>query len=144
MNEDERIAEPLTNGDRLRAMSNEALAESMVHLWVNEHRFLWLGVIKNGDFESFSKKQDAIKSTIDWLNSPAESARLRDCEIAKSKDREESDANAALIAAAPEMYEFIEWLRTVEGQCVILKAKKYMPQILDKLDEILKKARGEE
>ena len=53
-------------------------------------------------------------------------------------------ANAALISAAPVMYEFIEWLRTVEGQCVILKAKKYMPQILDKVDEILKKARGEE
>lgn len=28
-----------------------------------------------------------------------------------------------LYQAAPEMYEFIEWLRTVEGQCVILKAK---------------------
>ncbi len=27
-------------------------------------------------------------------------------------------------AAAPEMYEFIEWLRTVEGQCVILKGEK--------------------
>ncbi len=52
-------------------------------------------------------------------------------------------ANAALIAAAPEMYEFIAWLRTVEGQCAILKAKRYLPQILDKLDEILKKARGE-
>lgn len=48
-----------------------------------------------------------------------------------------------LYQAAPDMYEFIEWLRTVEGQCVILKAKKYMPQILDKVDEILKKARGE-
>lgn len=48
-----------------------------------------------------------------------------------------------LYQAAPEMYEFIEWLRTVEGQCVILKAKKYMPQILDKVDEILNKARGE-
>ena len=52
-------------------------------------------------------------------------------------------ANAALIAAAPEMYEFIEWLRSVEGQCAILKAKRYLPQILDKVDEILKKARGE-
>ena len=143
MNGNERTTKPMTNGDRLRAMSNEELAESMVHLWFNEHRFLWLGVIKNGDFESFSKKQDAIKSTLDWLNSPAESARLRDCEIAKSQDREESDANAALIAAAPLMYEFIEWLRSVEGQCAILKAKRYLPQILDKLDEILKKARGE-
>ncbi len=52
-------------------------------------------------------------------------------------------ANVTLYAAAPEMYKFIEWLRTVEGQCVILKGKKYLPQILDKLDEILKKARGE-
>ena len=55
----------------------------------------------------------------------------------------EHKANAALIVAAPEMYEFIEWLRSVEGQCAILKAKRYLPQILDKLDEILKKARGE-
>lgn len=55
----------------------------------------------------------------------------------------EHKANAALIAAAPEMYEFIEWLRTVKGQCTILKAKRYLPQILDKADEILKKARGE-
>ena len=52
-------------------------------------------------------------------------------------------ANVTLYAAAPEMYEFIEWLRSVEGQCAILKAKRYLPQILDKLDEILKKARGE-
>ena len=31
MNEDERIAKPLTNGDRLRAMSNEELAEYQIH-----------------------------------------------------------------------------------------------------------------
>lgn len=73
-----------------------------------------------------------------------ETKKARICIIAPlNLTQEESDANAALIAAAPEMYEFIEWLRSVEGQCAILKAKRYLPQILDKLDEILKKARGE-
>lgn len=46
-------------------------------------------------------------------------------------------ANAALIAAAPEMYEFIQWIRTVQGQCAIMKWRKFLPEILDKADEIL-------
>nr|DAM90931.1 MAG TPA: hypothetical protein [Caudoviricetes sp.] len=53
-------------------------------------------------------------------------------------------ANAALIAAAPEMYEFIRWIRTVQGQCAIMKWRKFLPKILDKADEILRKAEGEE
>lgn len=53
-------------------------------------------------------------------------------------------ANAALIAAAPEMYEFIRWIRSVQGQCAIMKWRKFLPEILDKADEILHKARGEE
>lgn len=53
-------------------------------------------------------------------------------------------ANAALIATAPEMYEFIRWIRSVQGQCAIMKWRKFLPEILDKADEILQKARGEE
>lgn len=53
-------------------------------------------------------------------------------------------ANAALIAAAPDMYEFIRWIRSVQGQCAIMKWRKFLPKILDKADEILHKAEGEE
>ncbi|MGN0872176.1 MAG: hypothetical protein ACI4UV_13410 [Victivallales bacterium] len=92
MSEEKRIAKPLTNGDRLRAMSNEELAESIAHIYFSELAgFRWLGIMKNGNLECFFKKQNAIKSTLDWLNSQAESARLQDCEIAKSQDREESE-----------------------------------------------------
>lgn len=52
--------------------------------------------------------------------------------------------NAFLIAAAPEMYEFIRWIRSVQGQCAIMKWRKFLPEILDKADEILHKAEGEE
>lgn len=58
------------------------------------------------------------------------------------KSREEKEANAALIAAAPEMYEFIRWLRSLNGQCAILN-KKNLPEIMDRAAEILRKARGE-
>ena len=65
---------PKTNGDRIRAMSNEELAESIAHSYFSELAGLrWLGIMKNGNLECFFKKQNAIKSTIDWLNSPAES-----------------------------------------------------------------------
>ena len=63
-------------------------------------------------------------------------------QVAKGNGR--GDANAALIAAAPEMYEFIRWIRSVQGQCAIMKWRKFLPEILDKADEILQKARGEE
>lgn len=56
----------------------------------------------------------------------------------------EIEADAALIAAAPEMYEFIRWIRSVQGQCAIMKWRKFLPEILDKADEILRKAEGEE
>lgn len=60
-----------------------------------------------------------------------------------SRDRTENKANATLIAAAPEMYEFIRWIRSVQGQCAIMKWRKFLPKILDKADEILRKAEGE-
>lgn len=63
-------------------------------------------------------------------------------QVAKGNGR--GAANAALIAAAPEMYEFIRWIRSVQGQCAIMKLRRFLPEILDKADEILRKARGEE
>lgn len=54
----------------------------------------------------------------------------------------EIEADAALISAAPEMYEFIRWIRSVQGQCAIMKWRKFLPEILDKADEILHKAEG--
>lgn len=63
-------------------------------------------------------------------------------QVARGNGR--GDANAALIAAAPEMYEFIRWIRSVQGQCAIMKWRKFLPEILDKADEILHKAEGEE
>ena len=66
------------------------------------------------------------------------------CDVIDDKEHPEiADADAALIAAAPEMYEFINWIRSVEGQCAIIKGKKFLHKILDKADELLKKARGE-
>ena len=45
--------------------------------------------------------------------------------------------------AAGEMIAFIEWIRSVAGQCAVINGKKFLPQILDKADELLKKARSE-
>lgn len=62
----------------------------------------------------------------------------------RNDDIYEAAANTRLIAAAPEMYEFILWIRSVQGQCAIMKWRKFLPEILDKADEILRKAEGEE
>ena len=62
----------------------------------------------------------------------------------RNDDIYEAAANTRLIAAAPELYEFIRWIRSVQGQCAIMKWRKFLPEILDKADEILQKARGEE
>ena len=64
--------------------------------------------------------------------------------FARNDDIDEAAANTKLIAAAPEMYEFIRWIRSVQGQCAIMKWRKFLPEILDKADEILRKARVEE
>lgn len=62
MSEDERIAEPLTNGDRFRAMSNEELAESIAHSYFSELAGLrWLGIMKNGNLECFFQKTERNK-----------------------------------------------------------------------------------
>ncbi len=62
----------------------------------------------------------------------------------RNDDIYEAAANTRLIAAAPEMYEFIRWIRSVQGQCAIMKWRKFLPEILDKADEILQKALGDE
>lgn len=62
MNEDERIAKPLTNGDRLRAMSNEELAGLNICTECLDWTFVC----------DYSKKS-CKECLIDWLNSPVES-----------------------------------------------------------------------
>lgn len=76
-----------------------------------------------------------------------EGAEKYDCfaeVFTRNDDIYEAAANTRLIAAAPEMYEFIRWIRSVQGQCAIMKWRKFLPEILDKADEILHKAEGEE
>jgi hypothetical protein len=67
--------------------------------------------------------------------------RICMCETDDDRNIPQMKANAALIAAAPEMYKFIAWLGSVEGQCAILTKD---PEIVRKAHAILKMARGEE
>lgn len=66
---------------------------------------------------------------------------IADIQSDNKADYEHVRANAALIAAAPDMYKFIGWLGSVDGQCAILTKD---PEIVRKAHAILKKARGEE
>lgn len=61
MNEDERIAKPLTNGDRLRAMSNEELTGLNICPKDLDYNFVC------------NFRKDCQTCLLDWLNSPAES-----------------------------------------------------------------------
>lgn len=67
------------------------------------------------------------------------------CDLVTSSNGKQMpvESNGFLISAAPEMYEFIRWLRSLNGQCAILN-KKNLPEIMDRAAEILRKARGEE
>ena len=67
MNEDERIAKPLTNGDRLRAMSNEELAEIITK--GNDCNYCLVHDFCEKTFYRLSCKD----AWLAWLNSPAES-----------------------------------------------------------------------
>ena len=61
-----------TNFDRITE-SQDALAEKIIHLWVNDcHRFIWLGIDCNGAYKAFRKKEDAFASTLEWLNKEAD------------------------------------------------------------------------
>ena len=62
MSEEKRKPKPLTNGDRLRAMSNEELAESIL---ICPMRL---------DYEC-PPEIECKQCKLDWLNSPAESER---------------------------------------------------------------------
>lgn len=90
MSEEKRTPKPLTNGDRLRAMSNEELAEYQIHRADD-----CPDIIKDDApcmiKKNYETQADCKKCWLDWLNSPAESERLQDCEIAKSQDGEESE-----------------------------------------------------
>jgi hypothetical protein len=66
--------------------------------------------------------------------------RICMCQTDDDRNIPQMKANAALIAAAPEMYKIIGWLGSVEGQCAILTKDS---EIVRKAHAILKKARGE-
>lgn len=53
-------------------------------------------------------------------------------------------ANAALIAAAPELYEFAHFFETFAGQCYCRILGEAGQKIYDEAVKICKKARGEE
>ena len=61
MSEDERIAEPLTNGDRIRAMRNEELARLNICPKDLDYNFVC------------NFRKPCGKCLLDWLNSPADS-----------------------------------------------------------------------
>ena len=60
MSEDERIAKPLTNGDRLRAMSNEELTRLNICPKDLDYNFVC------------NFRKPCGKCLHDWLNSPVE------------------------------------------------------------------------
>jgi len=65
-------------------------------------------------------------------------ANTEDC------DSEEEEANAALIAAAPELYDFAHFFETFAGQCYCKILGEAGQKIYDEAVKICKKARGEE
>jgi hypothetical protein len=65
--------------------------------------------------------------------------RICQCQTDDAKNIPAMQANARLIAAAPEMYAFIRWIGSVEGQCAILTKD---PEIVRKAQQIVKKVRG--
>lgn len=71
MNEEKRTPKPLTNGDRLRAMSNEELADKVTLCPTSF------------DKNFYCKLNSCRKCLLDWLNSPAGNERLQDCEVAR-------------------------------------------------------------
>lgn len=70
MNEEKRTPKPLTNGDRLRAMSNEELAEIFYDGEVCPTAIPLNSPCRNGKPVT---AKTCKKCCLDWLNSPAES-----------------------------------------------------------------------
>ena len=56
--------EPQTNADRIRAMSDEELAEDCVEIILNVMELL--GIKNTG------RKEEAVKARLEWLQQPAE------------------------------------------------------------------------
>lgn len=64
-------------------------------------------------------------------------AQIWDCSVIS---REQADANANLIAAAPEMYELLSEILEFEPRGINLN---FFDRINPKIDAVLRKARGE-
>lgn len=52
--------------------------------------------------------------------------------------------NAYLIAAAPELYKFVEFFTTLTGQLLLRQLDDYGEDIYNEAKKLTKKARGEE
>ena len=65
----------MTNFERITE-SPAALADAIVRLWVRYTRefplFVWLGIKDNESYESFNKREEAVSTTLDWLNKAVE------------------------------------------------------------------------
>lgn len=61
----------MTNFEKI-TKSPAALSDSIVRLWVREVRsfpaFVWLGIKDDESYESFNKREEAVSTTLDWLN----------------------------------------------------------------------------
>lgn len=65
----------MTNFERITE-SPAALADAIVRLWVKGARsfpeFVWMGIKDNESYESFNKREEAVSTTLDWLNKEVE------------------------------------------------------------------------
>ena len=74
----------------------------------------------------------------------AEDFTVAKCGYTLDKTEEEAEANAALIAAAPEMYEFVKFFTTFSGQAYLRILGKPGVEIYDSAVKLCAKARREE
>ncbi len=74
-----------------------------------------------------------------WIGTLATERKIHGSDECWTYEDIEDFARKAVVA--DEMYKFISWLGSVEGQCAILIKD---PEIVRKAHAILKKARGEE
>lgn len=72
---------PITNADRIRAMSDEDLAKNNVRLsyqcdidynYEEEPYENWMQYYETSDGSTFYEEEDAVEYELDWLRQPAE------------------------------------------------------------------------
>lgn len=65
----------MTNFEKITKSPAE-LADAIVRLWVREVRsfpaFVWLCIKDDESYEAFNKREEAVSTTLVWLNKEAE------------------------------------------------------------------------